>query len=190
MIKIIICIILFLFVWKTILEPDYFSNLELPAAYYYEAADTSSSVLNDFFSHPFHHVEIKQSQYESNCFMLIIAPQNYHFFIEHDKIIYHPVVNDGSDLDGVLRYYHCDEDFELVYQLPIGSKTNNPKVTCHRNLQYLKKYVYTIEIYYETFDTLQHPMSVLKRFFKQIQKIEGINKLIRSLKKDNNDSPR
>ena len=190
MIETIIGIILFIFIWKILLEPDYFSNLELPAPYYYDCRPASSSTataLNAFFSHPFHHVEIKKSQYESNCFMLRIVPQNYHFFVEHDRIIYHPVVNDGSDIDGVLRYYHCDEDFELAYQLPSNLESNNiannPKVVCHRNLRYLKKYVYTNEIYYETFDTLQHPMSVLKRFFKQIKKIEGINKLIRNLKK-------
>ena len=173
--------------WKTILEPDYFSNLELPAAYYYQDTRETSCVLNDFFSHPFHHVEIRQSQYESNCFMLRIAPQNYHFFVEHENIIYHPVINDGSHLDGVLRYYHCDEEFELAYQLQIDGGYNT-KVICHRNLDYLKKYVYTVEIYYEAFDTLQHPIRVLKRFFKRVQKIEGVNKLIRSIKK--NDSPR
>lgn len=181
--KSILCALLFVLIWKTLFEPDYFLNLEPPVAYY---NNKNKTTLDSLYSHhALYHVVIKQSQYEPRCFLIIIAPQNYHFFIEHERIIYHPVTNDGSDIDGVLKYYRCEEDFELTYQLPVNfdGKINkkHPRVLCHRNLEYVKKYIYTREVYYETFDTLQHPMSVLKRFFTKIQKIEGMKKLIRAL---------
>ena len=128
--------------------------------------------INNFFN-----ISIYKSSYVSDNFMIIIKPQNYHFFIEKShndyRLIYHPPNN---HLDGILSQYNCDKNFELVYNLPLWWKTEKildpiPRVICHKNLQYLKKYIYPLNniIFSKNYNDLQTPL-------------KGILNIIRSLK--------
>ena len=124
--------------------------------------------------HSFYHLAVYKAPLEDNCYMLYIAPQAYHFFIENGSIIYHPFnVNDS-----VLKHYTCAQSFEPAYLIPLEKKLGfmNPTVICHRRLRYLKKHVYTDRIYFKTFDTLQKPMNALAAFFKLIYSFEVIKK--------------
>ena len=122
---------------------------------------------SDFFN-----MSIFKSNFEINNFMLLIQPQNYHFFIENKKLIYHP---NNKHLDGLLKQYSCESGFELAYNLPLNIISNNnnnnnndedddddeeeeaededdkinsnnnnyfPSIICHKNLNYLKMNIY------------------------------------------------
>lgn len=161
------CFLVLFYIWRFKLEPNYYFNMIIPP---HEPSNNMHSL--------FHVIGFK-SQYEPSCFMLKIAPQDYYFFIENGKIIYHP---NGDSTDGIRVQYTCSPDFELAYELPLKKDmTVNPKIICHRNLKYLKKYVYTNEIYFEVFDSLRKPIRVINSFFSKIQTIHGINKLMRAL---------
>ena len=136
----------------------------------------------DFFS-----ISIYKSNYEKNNYMFIIRPQNYHFFLENDKFIYHPK---NKHLDGLLKQYYChdynndnnntnnnnndndnEKEFELAYNLlplslpPPSSLSSSqsliPKIICHKKLKYLKLYIYKEMIYYKVFYNLQNPINAI-----------------------------
>ena len=77
----------------------------------------NKKVYTDFFN-----IAIFKSRFEEHNYMLIIQPQNYHFFIENNKLIYHP---NNRHLDGLLKQYSCDSGFELAYSLPINNNNRN-----------------------------------------------------------------
>ena len=113
-----------------------------------------SKLYNEIFK-----ISIYKSKHEINSYMLILYPQRYHFFIEEDKLIYHPR---NKNLDSILKQYRCDGEFELAYQFLMKEKKRNisfiPKVVCHRKLKYLKMFIYGDKsIYEEYFDDLQNP---------------------------------
>ena len=97
--------------------------------------------------------------------MLIIQPQNYHFFIENNKLIYHP---NNRNLDGLLKQYSCDKGFELAYNLLLNIKI--PKVFCHKNLKYLKSNIYKSEnlIHYKRFFELKDPIKAINIIINDI----------------------
>ena len=108
------------------------------------------------------------TDYNNNSnFMIILNPQQYHFFIENEnEIFYHPNSDDYND--GVLKQYFCqDQSLDLVYSV----LENPPIVTCHKNLKYLKKYVYKKEpIYVRQFDEFKQPLECIFNFFQFITK--------------------
>ena len=116
----------------------------------------------DFFN-----VSMYKSEYERNNFMIIIKPQNYHFFIESEKFIYHPK---NKHLDGILKQYYCNKGFELAYTLPINDNTSFPipKVICHKKLKYLKANIYKPEniLVYKSFYDLQNPFTAINEGLK------------------------
>ena len=120
---------------------------------------------NNNYYFDFYNISILQSMFEKNNFMFVIQPQNYHFFLENERLIYHP---NNKHLDGLLKQYSCPRDFELAYNLlPIidDKKSGNkfPKVICHKNLKYLKSYVYKLEniIHYRVFFELMNPINAI-----------------------------
>ena len=124
---------------------------------------------NDFFK-----ISMYKSYYELNNYMFIIKPQNYHFFIENNKLIYHP---NNNYLDGILRQYYCDIEYELAYNLSLTKYSESliPKVICHRKLNYLKKNIYNNKcIYYKTFDSLQNPINAIYYMFNDILKNDKV----------------
>ena len=168
------CFLILFYIWRFKLEPNYYFNLILPPIFYNEHLVNPGSLFKSN-NHSLFHVNVFKSQYEPSNFMLKIAPQDYYFFIENGRIIYHP---NGDSIDGIRVQYTCSPDFELAYELPLKKDvTANPKIICHRNLKYLKKYVYTNEIYFEIFDSLRKPIKVLNSFFSKIQTIDGMNRL-------------
>ena len=132
----------------------------------------------DFFN-----ISIYKSKYENNNFMLIIKPQNFHFFIENNKLFYHPRNN---HLDGVLKQYYCGEGLELAYNLPVtenkhkrGNALNHqlhsslsfaPTIICHKKLKYLKSQIYTPTniIKYRSFYDLQNPINAIHNILADI----------------------
>ena len=122
----------------------------------------NSSFLSRLYNEIFK-ISIFKSKHEINSYMLILYPQRYHFFIEEDKLIYHP---SNKYLDSILKQYRCDGDFELAYQFLMNDKQRNisfiPKVVCHRKLKYLKMFIYEEKsIYDEYFDELQNPFMAI-----------------------------
>ena len=104
----------------------------------------------------------------SNDYMLILEPQNIHLFIENYKrIIYHPI----RKIENV--HYTCPDSYELSYFIH-----GIPRITCHRPLLYLKKFIFTEKLYVKTYQDIQDPLNILNEFFTTIEKIEGIKKLI------------
>lgn len=141
-----------------------------------------STVNNEFADYTVHsmfNLTVYQSPYEPGCFMLILNPQRYHFFIERGKIIYHPL----KCTDGILKQYACLKDYEHAYLLPVVSKDDrhppSPKVICHRKLDYLTKYVYTTKLYSRNYMRFQGPFKVISEFFYTLQKIDSINQIIK-----------
>lgn len=123
---------------------------------------------NKFHSSDFFNVALFKSSFEKNNFMLIIQPQNYHFFIENDKLIYHP---NNQHLDGLLRQYSCQREYDLVYSMPLKNDKNlYPKVICHKNLKYLKSRIYKAPnlFYYKKFEELQEPMNAINIVIRDI----------------------
>ena len=117
---------------------------------------------NKKFYSDFFNVTVFKSSFEEYNFMLIIQPQNYHFFIENNKLIYH---QNNRHLDGLLKQYSCDYGFELAYRLPLNNNKNKfPRVVCHKNLKYLKSNIYKPQniIHYKKFETLQNPINAIK----------------------------
>lgn len=106
----------------------------------------------------------------SNDYMLILEPQNIHLFIEDaNVIIYHPL----GDIEN--HHYACPEAYyEFAYAI-----NEIPKITCHRPLDYLKSFVFTEKIYVKQFNDVQNPLDVVYNFFTTIQKMEGVNALLR-----------
>ena len=124
----------------------------------------------------FYTLEVYQSLEEVNCYLLIINPQKYHFFIENNRIIYHP----ANVKDNILKNYKCLNEFEAAYLIPHETSTQEknimyPTVICHRNLNYLKRNIYTKKFYYKTFNTLQKPFKVVANFLKILVKFDKIN---------------
>ena len=110
----------------------------------YENLYIRNLIKTRLYNNTFFKISIFKSKYEPNNFMLIIYPQEYHFFIENERLIYHP---NNKYLDGILSKYICnDNDFELVYNLQFDSHPIIPKVTCHKKLKYLKINIITIQI--------------------------------------------
>ena len=108
----------------------------------------------------------------SNDYMLLLEPQNIHLFIEDaNMIIYHP----RRKIENKQNYYSCPESYEFAYAIH-----DIPKITCHRPLEYLKKFVFTEKMYTKAFNEMQNPLNVVNNFFVTIQKIEGINSLLHS----------
>ena len=108
----------------------------------------------------FYNISIFKSNFEMNNYMILIKPQNYYFFIENNKLIYHP---NSKNMDGLLKQYSCDIGFELAYNLQL--KNNNfafPRIICHRSLSYLKS-IYKFEnlIHYKYFHELQTPINAI-----------------------------
>ena len=103
--------------------------------------------------------------------MFIIYPQEYHFFLEKDRLIYHP---NNKHLDGILTQYFCrdDERFELAYNLHLNVSPPVPKVICHRKLNFLKRYIYATDqcLHTKTFDQLQNPVTAIKKIIEDILK--------------------
>ena len=124
---------------------------------------------NNFFR-----ISVFKSKHEINSYMIIIYPQHYHFFIEDELLIYHP---NNKHIDGILKQYRCNEDFELAYNmLPINNNNKNknnfiPKIICHRKLNYLKTFVYNNKsIYEKSFDELQNPINAINNSISNIIK--------------------
>ena len=125
------------------------------------------------YHYDFYNISIFKSSFEANNYMLIIQPQNYHFFIENGELIYHP-----KKLDSLLKKYLCNnnnnndkDNFELAYKLPLSDKTSPfPKIICHRNLNYLKLYIYKPEniIHYKYFHELQTPINAITAIINDI----------------------
>lgn len=106
----------------------------------------------------------------SNDYMLILEPQNIHLFIEDAKvIIYHPV----QTVIERNEHYTCPESYEIAYAID-----KIPKITCHRQLEYLKRFVYTEKYYVQNFNEMQNPLNVIRNFFITIQKMEGVHRLL------------
>ena len=117
----------------------------------------------------FYSMSVFTDNNNNNDFMIILYPQRYHFFVENNgnEIFYHPLY----DNDGILKQYYCqDQSLDLVYNIT----RNPPVVTCHKNLKYLKKYVYKQQqqqppIYTENFDEFKQPLECLFKFLKYIK---------------------
>ena len=126
-----------------------------------------------YYCYDFFKISIYKSKYEKNNFMLIIYPQEYHFFIENDQLIYHP---NNKYLDGILKQYFCDDDddFELAYNINLN--VSSPKVICHKKLNFLKRNVYADKsTYIKTFDELQNPINAIKKIIADIIKNNNNN---------------
>ena len=128
---------------------------------------------NNDYNFDFYNITIFKSTYERNNLMFIVQPQNYHFFVENGNLIYHP---NNRHLDGLLKQYSCDNDFELAYNLPIKKDNdavddnNNkfPKVICHKKLKYLKLYIYPRITYYRAFYSLINPINGINLILNDI----------------------
>ena len=157
-ILVIIYSISFSYLWYRI-QPQPYANLSPSLDVYLADPVSLTSSL-----HSFYHLAIYKAPLMDNSYMLYIAPQAYHFFIENGSIVYHPF----NTNDSVLKHYTCPPSFEPAYSIPLEKKLGfmNPTVICHRRLRYLQKHVYTDRIYLKTFDTLQKPMNALAAVFK------------------------
>ena len=151
-----ITILLFiLFIYLLMCHPvNIYENLHIKNLIKYNKNPYNSSI-SEFFK-----ISIYKSNYEANNFMLIIYPQEYHFFIENEQLIYHP---NNEYLDGILKQYFCNNDFEFAYNLHLNVSPPIPKVICHKKLKYLKTNIYANEsMHTKTFDELQNPINAIK----------------------------
>lgn len=145
---------------------NFYKTLNLPLTHYtldwfYQRNDT------DYDKDSIYKLVVFKSL--SNDYMLILKPQNIHLFIEDAKvIIYHPLRDIEND------YYYCPESYEFAYAI-----NEIPKITCHRPIEYLKAFVFTEKIYVKPFNDIQNPLDVVYNFFDTIQKIEGVNALLK-----------
>ena len=117
----------------------------------------NKNLLNNYNLNDLFNISIYKSKYEPNNYMIIVNPQEYHFFLENEKLIYHP---NNNNLDGILKQYYCNENFELAYEL---HSNISPKVICHRKLSYLKSNIFHNKyIYKKIFNELQNPINGIK----------------------------
>lgn len=166
--KIIILIIFLIIIFQLLFYPiNIYENLYM--------INLMKNINIPFYNNDFFKISIYKSKFDSKNFMLIIHPQQYHFFIENEKLIYHP---NNKYLDGILKQYFCnnDDNFELAYNLNINVFPPIPKVICHKNLKYLKTNIYFNQnIYTKYFDELQNPINAIKMIINDIIKNEKTN---------------
>ena len=162
------CIIFIIIILSQRIFKNHFRGLFLPpTAYSLNWFQTDDRFLNK--SSPYC---VKVFKSIANNYMIVILPQNIHFFIESkNMIIYHP----RQQISEIL--YTCPESYEFAYVVPIDQR-KVPTVLCHRNLNYLKDFVYRNKVYEKSFLEFQNPLDVLYSFFTSIQKIDGINKCL------------
>ena len=187
----IVLIIYFTYSWRI-----YNYNFEYELLNYSERLWISrfNNSLQNYTAHSLFNVKVYVNDLEPLCFMIIINPQRYHFFIERGVLIYHPgKQQEILQHDAILKQYRClpSNEFELAYLMPTTTtiKTTNqgvdqltsmknPKVICHRNLSYLIKHVYVNEVYSHNYNHFQKPLVVLSDVFKRLLKIYNIKKYI------------
>lgn len=160
------------------LQPDYYSKLHLPPMLHWleneprglEFFRSGGSRAAAAAAAPYR-LEVYRSK--SNDYMLVLYPQALHFFIENKRLLYH-----GKNVKN--EYYDCPADYQLAYTINIGS-SKVPKFICHKNIHYLKKYVYIDKVYTKPYHTLQNPLSMINNFFITIQKLEGMRMMMMSV---------
>ena len=166
---IIIFLALVVYSYLYILNPTFYKNMLPPLEFYLKSFNN----IKDYTLHDVFRVSIYKAP-NDNCYMIIVKPQNYHFFIENGKFIYHPQKNDNLS-----KYYTCPLFFDKAYQLPVTKNENNeqsqknknelvnkmereyPKIICHRNLKYLNNNVYVKKIHQKSFKDFNRVMKVL-----------------------------
>lgn len=105
------------------------------------------------------------SLFQSNNCMIHIMPQNYHFFIEDNKLIYQPIILNINNY----QKQCCDQSSkypDLAYILSVENTsisliTPIKKIMCRKSLNYLKEKVYTIVTYRLQTYHLKNPMTLL-----------------------------
>ena len=143
--------------------------------------------LETYTAHSLFNVKVFTNELEPSCYMIIINPQRYNFFIENGLIMYHPSKKFISD--AILKQYCCkpSDQYELVYVMPLKYQHHNhykqnnppnPRVLCHRNLSYLVTNIYTKEIYSHNYSEFQQPMIVISHVLKKLVQLGTINNLI------------
>lgn len=160
---IIMCMLLITYILIH-LQPRYYKNLYPPSSFYSQTWLGNDSAIHS----KLYRLEVYKSR--SNDYMLVLYPQAFHFFVETRQLIYH-----GRDVKN--EHYDCPPSYQLAYTINVSS-SKVPKFVCHKNIEYLQKYVYTEKVYTKPFPTLQNPLAVINSFFLTIQKIQGVRMMI------------
>ncbi|KAF7682673.1 hypothetical protein TCON_2117 [Astathelohania contejeani] len=105
--------------------------------------------------------------YNNENVMVHIMPQNYHFFVEQGKLIYHPIYNNINNNNNNNTCCDILSDFpEMAYILSVEESTNSliiPHKTkmCRRPLEDLKRNIYTLMTYRLQTHHLKNPLTLL-----------------------------
>ena len=145
-----------------------FQNLYPPLSFYF-----ANQINNKYSDHSHYSVSVFAISSVNNLkfiksVMIHLTPQDVYLFLHGEKIIYHPKQESVGK---------CQLDFAKAFMVSVDKSYQHPTEICHRKLDYLKK-LYTKKIFFKTFDSLQHPETVINLILKSFNKAKGYNKVL------------